>query len=66
MTIYLNGKKYTVGQNSLEHFLKAQLLWEKQGIALAINDAIVSKTNWKNVLLSENDKLLIITATQGG
>ncbi|MBT4774234.1 MAG: sulfur carrier protein ThiS [Crocinitomicaceae bacterium] len=66
MTIYLNGKKYTVDQNSLEHFLKAQFLWEKQGIALAINDSIVSKANWKNVLLYENDKLLIITATQGG
>lgn len=66
MTIYLNGEKYTIEHNSLELFLKSRSLWKNQGIALAINDSIVSKLNWSKTQLSENDKLLVITATQGG
>ncbi|AYD47700.1 MAG TPA: sulfur carrier protein ThiS [Arachidicoccus soli] len=52
------------------HFNVLQLL-EKvnaptEGIALAINNNIISKSNWQAHFLSENDKVLIIQATQGG
>ncbi|WP_163708587.1 sulfur carrier protein ThiS [Mangrovibacterium lignilyticum] len=37
-----------------------------KGIALAINDEILRKDRWNEFLFSENDKVLIIKATQGG
>jgi sulfur carrier protein len=36
------------------------------GIALAVNEKVVPKSEWGNFQLNENDKVLIIKATQGG
>ena len=36
------------------------------GIAVAINNKIISKTNWETQQFNNNDTILIITATQGG
>ena len=36
------------------------------GIALAVNEKVVPKTEWEKFLLKENDKIIIIKATQGG
>jgi sulfur carrier protein len=37
-----------------------------KGIAIAVNQEVVPKTNWDNFTLQQNDEILIITATQGG
>ena len=36
------------------------------GIAVAINNKIVSKSNWEKQKFNNNDNILIIKATQGG
>jgi len=36
------------------------------GMALAINNEVVSRNDWETTSLSENDKVLIIRATKGG
>ena len=36
------------------------------GIAVAINETVVPKSQWTSTLLQENDKVLIIKASQGG
>ena len=38
----------------------------KQGIAVAVNDQIITKTIWSKTTLNANDKVTIIQATQGG
>ncbi|ESU28943.1 thiamine biosynthesis protein ThiS [Flavobacterium limnosediminis JC2902] len=38
----------------------------QNGIALAVNNTVIPKTNWETTLLNETDDILIITATQGG
>lgn len=38
----------------------------KSGIAIAVNQQIISKNHWTNTTLKENDSVTIITATQGG
>lgn len=42
------------------------LQFPHDGIAVAVNNTIVSKTLWAAKTFSENDSLLIIQATQGG
>ena len=49
----------------------AQLLDElglnaSQGIAVAINDAVVSRSLWPTHCLAQGDHVLVIQATQGG
>lgn len=38
----------------------------EEGIAIAVNENIIPKSRWSATTLSINDKLIIITATQGG
>lgn len=46
--------------------LLEQLQFPQDGIAIAVNNSIVSQTLWAATTCSENDSLLIIQATQGG
>ncbi|XKW62117.1 sulfur carrier protein ThiS [Tenacibaculum maritimum] len=39
---------------------------ESSGIAIAVNNVIITKKNWSLQLLQSNDDILIISATQGG
>lgn len=43
-----------------------QLAIPQNGIAVAINQNIISKPAWETTQLAENDDVLIIKATQGG
>lgn len=36
------------------------------GIALAVNETVIPKNEWEKFQLQDNDKVLIIKATQGG
>ena len=39
---------------------------EKKGIAVAVNNVVVAKNAWSGFELKENDKILVIKASQGG
>jgi len=41
-------------------------LADRKGVAIAINDEVVSRTGWQERLLIEGDRVLVIQATQGG
>ena len=43
-----------------------ELKMPQSGIAIAVNNEVISKNDWREYMLQENDKILIITATQGG
>lgn len=67
MTIWINQKEHQYDINLtifelLQHLGKS----EKTGIAIAVNNSIVPKNNWKELNLKDQDKITIITATQGG
>ncbi|HAE30935.1 MAG TPA: thiamine biosynthesis protein ThiS [Flavobacteriales bacterium] len=66
MKIYLNGKENQINHSSLEALLVERGLLKKNGIALAVNNQVIPRANWTKVVLENNDKILIITATQGG
>jgi sulfur carrier protein len=44
-------------------FLKIE---NTNGFALAVNNKVIPRTKWEEMLLEENDKVIIIQATQGG
>lgn len=39
---------------------------KQNGIAVAINNIVIPKSNWNSHILEETDEILIISATQGG
>lgn len=70
MEIILNGQAkqiaadYTVGQLVSELF--SANASSGKGIAVAINQSVVPKSDWPARRLSPNDQITLITATQGG
>ena len=67
MTIYINNepKEITVPINLLE-VLSVINISSTKGIAIAVNNIVISRSDWENYAMHENDKVTIIKATQGG
>ena len=66
MNIVVNSNNIEFTQNNLSELLVQIQMSEKKGIAIALNNSVVPKANWQKTQLKENDKITIITATQGG
>jgi sulfur carrier protein len=67
MKIWVNQKEHqTTTAISLLSLLTELQKADKTGIAVALNNRVVPKVEWKNYTLQSEDKVTIITATQGG
>lgn len=67
MTIFINKKEMQLSaEMNISVLLQSNGIEDVKGIAVAINDQVISKNNWSNYLLKDQDKITIITATAGG
>jgi sulfur carrier protein len=67
MNIIFNNQTRPVKEHtSIQLVLKDFLGDAQKGIAVAVNETVVPKGQWENYELKDNDKVLVIRATQGG
>ncbi|MBL4657291.1 MAG: sulfur carrier protein ThiS [Flavobacteriales bacterium] len=67
MEITVNNQEITVDSHLiLSDYLASKELNEKRGIAVAVNERVIARNDWQSHELTENDRVLIIHATQGG
>lgn len=67
MTIWVNQKEHSFDTPLTLSSLIQQLgKAKKTGIAIAVNNNVIPKNNWSDLMLKNQDKVTIITATQGG
>lgn len=67
MEITVNQQNYSVSEVcSLQQMLDTVLLQSAKGIAIAVNQEVISKSNWQAYQLKRGDSVTIIKATQGG
>ncbi|MFN0202334.1 MAG: sulfur carrier protein ThiS [Bacteroidia bacterium] len=66
MQVFINKKAHQTAQATLNDLLTEIQFATTRGIAVAVNDKVISKSQWADFLLSEADKITIIRATQGG
>ena len=67
MIIYLNNQPIKFDPDfTLFEILKQEGIQEKRGIAVAVNEEVISKSSWSEYKLQNSDKITLITATQGG
>ena len=66
ITIKVNNQSKEISENSSVAYLLSELEQPEHGIAVAINQQIITKTDWENKEISNGDDILIIQATQGG
>lgn len=68
MEIKINNQKTSLPDTGLtvQDLLDRELPDKQNGIALAINNTVIPKSEWNSRHISEHDQILIISATQGG
>ncbi len=68
MELIINNKPITleVSTIDLETLITDFCQEYTKGIAVAVNQRVIPKAEWKNCILKEKDQVLLITATQGG
>lgn len=67
MNVFINTKPYNFNSSEfLLDVLKSNNFIQMKGIAVAVNNTVITKAEWEKYQLNENDKITIITATQGG
>ncbi|OHT45976.1 MULTISPECIES: sulfur carrier protein ThiS [Flavobacterium] len=59
-------KNFDAESLSIQSLLDLEIPNKQNGIAVALNNTVVPKSNWNEQLVSETDEILIISATQGG
>lgn len=66
ITVKVNQQKHQISENYSLQKLVDQLNIQSNGIAIAINQKVIAKSNWDTNQLKDNDDVLIIKSTQGG
>jgi len=66
ITVLVNEIQIEIEENTNISQLLQKTNTVINGIAIAINNKIVSKTNWETQQFNNNDNILIIRASQGG
>lgn len=67
MIVYVNDRKHSVSNVcNIDMLLDNIGLNGKKGIAVAVNNEVIPKKEWNYNYLKENDKILVLRATQGG
>lgn len=66
MEIILNNEKRSISSPKLLDLLHEILGDKTKGTAVAVNETVILRMDWGNFELKENDKVIIIKATQGG
>lgn len=66
ITIHMNQKRLEVNSNTTIYQFLQQIDSSVNGVAVAINEQIVSKNNWQIQKLEDQDQVLVIQAVQGG
>ncbi|MBN2165283.1 MAG: sulfur carrier protein ThiS [Marinilabiliaceae bacterium] len=65
MHIVVNNQTQKVSSSNLSQLL-TELNLPVQGIAIAVNNKIVSRDCWDSTFIREHDHITIIKATRGG
>jgi sulfur carrier protein len=66
MQLFINSEPKQFSGKNISQLIHDLKMPSTNGIALAVNDKVISKAEWNNFLLNDNDKILIIQAAQGG
>jgi sulfur carrier protein len=67
MTVILNGEPAELALDTVYDLLAARGIDPSvSGVAVAINDRVVRRTEWAKTAISDGDRIEVITAMQGG
>jgi sulfur carrier protein len=66
LTVLVNGERRRVASGTALDTLVGTLAASPSGVAAALNETVVPRAQWPSTLLSEGDRVEVLTAVQGG
>ncbi len=68
MDVQINGTPHQFHEDAIEveALLERLDITQRKGVAVAVNDAVVPKSQWATHAVADGDRVEIIKATQGG
>lgn len=67
MTVFVNDEILEFSDTpTLIKIFEIQQIIEMRGLAVAINEEVIPRVLWAETVLQNNDRLMLIRATQGG
>ncbi|MET8859190.1 MULTISPECIES: sulfur carrier protein ThiS [unclassified Streptomyces] len=66
MNIVVNGERRLIDAGTALDALVATLTASSSGVAAALNETVVPRTQWPSTALAEGDRVEVLTAVQGG
>ena len=62
----VNGEEQVVGDGATVDDVAATVIERPRGVAVAVNGEVVPRSVWGTTSLCEDDRVEVITASQGG
>ena len=66
MNVFVNGERQEIAAGTALDALVATLTKAPSGVAAALNETVVPRAQWSKTILSEGDRVEVLTAVQGG
>ena len=67
MTVFVNDEILEFSDTpTLIKIFEIQQITEMRGLAVAVNEEVIPRVLWAETVLQNNDRLMLIRATQGG
>ncbi|MGP4042686.1 sulfur carrier protein ThiS [Streptomyces sp. 2A115] len=66
MNVFVNGARQQLAAGTALDTLVTALTAAPSGVAAALNETVVPRAQWSKTLLSEGDRVEVLTAVQGG
>jgi sulfur carrier protein len=66
MRISVNGAEREAEEGSSVAGVVALVTRQPAGVAVALNDQVVPRADWKTTIVREADRIEVLTAVQGG
>lgn len=65
--ISVNGQRERIRAGlTIEQLAERRGLLQKDGVAIAVNECVIKRGDWGQYQLSSGDRIVLITAAQGG
>ncbi|MEW1844054.1 sulfur carrier protein ThiS [Nonomuraea angiospora] len=66
MIVMINGASHEVADGMTVAQAVRTLTTATTGVAVAVNDEVVTRSSWETTELSDRDRVEVLTAVQGG
>lgn len=68
MTVRINGREFSLAPDAtlVAVFNVLTIPRDRQGIAIAVNGAVIPRSEWEKHRIRESDAIEVVTAAQGG